>query len=116
MRGELFVRPAAASSYHHSGNSRNPDLECSRLRRQPLFRAGTRTRGRGAFVSAKVPKTIPPERGSLKTATALRASLAAESGREAFPRLAAGAPPSLAAPLRADLARSSARLAHGCKT
>lgn len=112
------------------------DFLCSLRLPTFIFGAGSRTRGRGTFVSAKVPKAIPPERGSPWTATALRASLAAESGREAFPaprpvsrespgctscasarsmlrapRLTAGAPPSLAAPLRAYLARSSARLA-----
>ena len=68
-------------SCRRSRESGNPVLISSRLRRQPLFRAGSRTRGRGTFVSAKVPKAIPPERGSPQMATTLRASLAAESRR-----------------------------------
>ena len=85
--------------------------KCAAYGRDHIKTAGFRARAAGDFCFGKSHQNHSPEARAAETVATLRTSLAAESGREAFPRLAARAPPSLAAPLRADLARSSARLA-----
>ena len=56
-----------------------------------IFRAGSRTRGRGTFVSAKVPKAIPPVAWSSKTTTAPRTLLRRGVPPTGHPSLTAGA-------------------------
>ena len=72
----------------------------------PPFIAGSRTRGRGTFVSAKVPKTIPPVAWSLRVfpRTLLRCGVSLTG----HPWPCARARTSCRAPLRASLARSGA--------
>ena len=70
---------------------------------------------RVTFVSAKVTKTIFPERGSPQAATALRALLATEYRRQAVPGLTAVARTSCPRPCGLALLSSVLGSRYGCK-